>query len=222
MRSRADRQGWLWAFVDLLLCMVGLFVSLTVLNMLQINPAAKKAAVDMPGEFVLRMTWPDHAFDDIDMHVLLPTGKMVNFQSKDVDFATLDRDDLGLAGGDLYHKPGGEAVAVFKNMEITTLRAIVPGKYVVNLHVYRVSREVTYGGTQFIADPELPYKVHVELEKINPRVQTIVSTDVLMSEAGEQKTAFEFTVTEDGSVIDVKTDVDTPFIPTRPPIPETP
>ncbi len=212
---RAD--NWLWAFVDLLLCMVGLFAALFIVTMLQMNPiVAKRAGVDMPAEFVLKMSWPDHAFDDIDMHVLLPTGKIVNFNSHDVDFATLDRDDLGLAGSDLYTKPKGEPVAVFKNSEITTIRAIVPGTYTVNLHVFRVVRDVMWSGETYKADPVLPYKAHVSLEKLNPRVQTIVEVDVPLTELGEQKTAFEFTVKDDGSVVDVKTDADTPFIPTRP------
>lgn len=219
---RHDRQGWLWAFVDLLLCMVGLFAALFIVTMLQMNPVAKKAGVDMPAEFVLRMTWPDQAFDDIDMHLLLPTGKMVNFANKDVDFATLDRDDLGLAGSDLYVDPKGNSVAVFKNQEVTTIRALVPGKYVVNLHVYTVRNEFAYNGTAYQSKAPLPYKAHVSLEKMNPRVSTIVEVDVPLSEWGEQKTAFEFTVNEAGDVIKVDTEADTPFIPTRPALPEEP
>lgn len=213
---RRDRNGWLWAFVDLLLCMVGLFAALFIVTSLLVMPPAKKGTVDMPAEFVLKMSWPDKAFDDLDMHVMLPTGKVVNFSSKDVDFATLDRDDLGLAGSDLYVKPGGEPVVIYHNQEIITLRAIVPGRYVVNVHVYRAVNNVAYAGAALESTSPLPYKAHVSLEKLNPRVSTIVENDVLMSEAGEQKTAFEFTVTDAGDVIDVHTDADVPFIPTRP------
>lgn len=219
---RRDKSGWLWAFVDLLLCMVGLFVALFIVAMLQMNPATKRGTVDMPAEYVLRLTWPDKALDDIDMHLLLPNKKVVNFSTKDVDYATLDRDDLGLVASNDLYVVNGQLHTVFKNQEITTIRAIVPGTYVVNLHVYHASSMTMYAGEAIESAAKLPYKAHVTLERLNPHVTTLIEVDVPLSREGEQVTAFQFTVNADGSVTDVRTNVDVPFIPTRPSMIQTP
>ena len=204
------------AYVDLLLLMVGLFAVLMIVAWLQMSDA-KKSGISMPAEYVIRMTWPDDAYDDIDLHLLLPSGRQVNFQTKDVEYATLDRDDLGLAGSDLY-MVNGKPTAVFKNYEVITLRAIVPGSYAANVHVFsKRDGGVTYLGAYWPPKTVLPYPVHVSLERINPRVQMVVERDVTMTELGEQRTAFAFRIQDDGTVVDVDTSADLPFIPVKRP-----
>jgi len=124
----------------------------------------------------------------------------------------LDHDDLGTNGS---YQLNGQLKRVGSHLETITLRAIVPGTYVVNVHVYRINRTAPGdGGSAVESKPVLPYPVHVTLTKLNPRVDEVASVDVVMHELGEQRTAFAFTVLPNGfATVDYTTDI--PFIPLK-------
>lgn len=125
-----------------------------------------------------------------------------------MEHALLDHDDLGTNG--VYRDASGQMVKIREHKETITLRAIVPGTYVANAHVYRVNEaEDRAAGTT------LPFSATVRLVKLNPRVEELAVADVPLSHLGEQKTAFEFTIGPAGDVT-VDRDADVPFIPTTP------
>ena len=212
--KNSRHHDWQLPFIDMLLLMVALFVSLYIITLLQINPPEKKALVDMKAEFVITMTWPDKSFDDIDLHLFLPSQEMVNFSKKESRYVTLDRDDLGVMN-DRYNDESGEHL-IEKNQEILTIRAIVPGVYIVNVHAYREVKYWTLGETTVESTPALPYPVKVTLQKLNPQNKELISTIVTLAEIGEQKTAFSFKVDTNGNVSEINTNADIPFIPKRP------
>ena len=125
--------------------------------------------------------------------------------SRDVQGVTLDRDDLGRTN-DTYITADGKSHTIKANHETTAIRAVIPGQYIVNVQVYGVKyRDAEY-------NHELPYPVKVRLLKVNPMSKVLVQKEVLVEKAGQQVTAFSFTVKEDGSVVDIDTEEQVPFV----------
>lgn len=209
---KRKRPGFWLAWCDMLYGQLATFTFLFIVAFVVLRPEAKKQdGVELKAEYLITMTWPDGNLDDVDLHVRLPDGSMVNFRSKEVAYVMLDHDDRGINGQ--YTNAEGKVMLLRGHKEVATVRAIVPGTYVANVHIYRVND--SYLDQK--SDPVLPYAVQVTLTRLNPQVEDVASADVVMSEVGQQKTAFAFTVQEDGSV-QVDKDADVPFIPTAPPI----
>src|SRR5262249_12445696 len=147
--------------------------------------------------------------DDIDLHLLLPDGRRVYFRQREIEYVLLDHDDLGSNG--VYKAADGTVKRIPEHKEVISLRAVVPGTYVANVHVYSIAA----GSAQEPSDPKLPFPVKVTLTKLNPRVVEVAQTEVVMSRLGEQKTALQFAIDEQGAVA-VERDADVPFIPVDP------
>ena len=105
-----------------------------------INPVAKKSNVELNAEFIITMKWPKKAEDDVDLWVRDPLGNTAGFKSKDVGLMSLDRDDLGGAN-DTVIGADGKAIKVYNNEEHMTIRGIIPGEYIVNVHLYAKKAE---------------------------------------------------------------------------------
>src|ERR1700758_1778381 len=126
MRNRhSHHYGSPLAFIDMLLNIV---IAMSVLFMISYLTAKKvdepvKKGMDMKAEFVISLEWPGSSGDDIDLHLLLPSGKKVWYRNKDVGYATLERDDQG-SRTDFYVDADGNTIAVPSNKEIITIRAV--------------------------------------------------------------------------------------------------
>lgn len=196
------------AFLDMLFNMTLAFAFLFLMAFLLIRPPTEsQKSIQMKAEFILTLTWPDGSLDDQDLWLLLPNGKKLGYSRKDLGYATLDRDDRG-AFGNFFPDDKGAMQLIPSRREIITIRAIMPGRYVVNVHTY--SQANTWG--EFQSTTLMPYNTTVTLSKINPIVTDIIKKNVLVERVAEQVTAFAFTVDEEGRVISVETDVDEPFI----------
>ncbi len=192
----------------MIMAQLATFAALFILSAFLINPpVVKKEGIESKAEFLVTLTWPNGTFDDIDLHMLMPDGRMVNFRSRQQGYAMLDQDDMG-TNGTYVGTDGQQHILSGAHQEVITLRAIVPGTYTVNVHVYRVTKQ--WGVLD--SNPQLPYPVHITLVKINPMVNTVESVDVLLEKVGQQKTAFSFTVLENGEAT-VDNHADVPFIP---------
>jgi hypothetical protein len=208
-RRHARPYGFALSFQDMLMAMIAVYAFLFLTAYALIKPDEGKAGVPTKAEYLLTLEWPQASLDDIDLHLLLPDRSMVDFRSREVEHAMLDHDDIGTNG--VYRKPDGQMVRIGEHKETISLRAIVPGDYVANVHVYRVN-----DAADAPADtPRLPFTVKVRLMKLNPRVEEVAVADVPLERLGEQKTAFEFRIGETGEVSVDKT-ADVPFIPMLP------
>src|SRR5438477_637506 len=116
--------------------MAGFLFLLSLSILLIAPPVPIKSGVESKAEFLIKMTWPAGSFDDVDMHLLLPSGKHLHFRNKEVEYAMIDHDDLGTNG--IWWIDGKEQ-RVKGHEEVITLRALVPGTYVVNIHIFRVN-----------------------------------------------------------------------------------
>jgi hypothetical protein len=176
------------AFTDLLFNALLGFVVMFVLAFLLINPVARTGAVDPKAEFLITLTWPDGRPEDVDLYVEDPLANLVWFRQREAGLMHLDRDDLGQRN-DLIEAAGRRIVNPL-NQEIVSIRGIVPGEFVVNVHLYR---EHDGGGVP----------ATVKVEKLNPRVELVFYGTVMLVAQGDERTAVRFAVGTDGRVRDV-------------------
>ena len=96
-----------------------------------------------------------------------------------------DRDDRGLLNDTI--EINGEKVQNPLNQEVVTIRAVVPGEYIVNIHYYATKTEQ-------------PVDVNVKVEKVNPQLEVIYYGTITLEKKGVEKTATRFNISQDGRV----------------------
>ena len=176
------------AFTDLLFNALLGFVVMFVLAFLLINPIARTGAIDAKAEFLVTLSWPDGRREDVDLYVEDPAGNLVWFRAREAGLMHLDRDDLGRSNDVI--EVGGQEISNPLNQEVVSVRGILPGEYVVNVHLYR-------------ARGEEPVPATVKVEKLNPKVELVFYGTVDLLRQGEEQTAVRFTVAPDGRVPEV-------------------
>jgi len=83
---KRKRPGFFLAWVDMLYGQMAGFLFLFVLSVMLINPPqASKPSINMNAEFMIKMSWPDDNFDDVDLHMLLPSGRHLHFRNREVE-----------------------------------------------------------------------------------------------------------------------------------------
>ena len=175
------------SFLDILFNTLVGFVLLFIIAFLLISPVKKKKEIEQKAEYVISVTWPGHISDDVDSWLEDPTGKIMFFSKRETGLMHLDRDDLGTIN-DTQFVPGIGLVNYPHNREITTIRGIMPGEYVFNVHLYRKRS----GGD--------PIPVTVILEKLNPHVKLLYAKTVVLTNFWEEKTVIRFVLDVDGEV----------------------
>ena len=173
------------AFLDLLFNTLLCFAALFSLAFILINPSKKNKTVDAKAEFIITVIWPSDMDDDVDTYVEDPEGNLIAFNRREQGLMHLDRDDTGLSFDTISTSFG--LVEYKENREMVTIRGYIPGEYVVNVHMY-TKRE----------NAETP--VTIILEKINP-YKVVTGRNVVLKVKGDEKTAFRFTVDDEGKVI---------------------
>ena len=173
-------------FTDLLFNTLLGFVLLFFVAILFVNPDQDSAKIEIDAEFVITVTWPEGNPDDIDTWVKDPAGNLVWFRNKDVGLVHLDRDDRGTV--DDTQRVGGETVTNPLNQEIVAIRRFLPGEYTVNLHYYE-------------SRTDRPVSAAVRVAKVRPVYKVLFYGDVLLGEKGSERTAVNFILAQDGSVV---------------------
>ncbi|MEE9552462.1 MAG: hypothetical protein V3V89_05395 [Gammaproteobacteria bacterium] len=172
-------------FTDLLFNALLGFTFLFLVAIMFMNPEAKSGMIDPKAEYIITITWEDFSPDDIDTWVEDPDGQVIWFRNPEAGLLHLDRDDRGLLNDTITIN--GEEVQNPLNQEVVTIRGIVKGEYVVNLHYYA-------------SETQKPVKVNVRLVKVNPALEIIYYGTVSLDKAGEEKTAFRFIIGRDGKI----------------------
>ncbi len=180
-------------FTDLLFNALLGFTFLFLVAIMFMNPEAKTGIIDPKAEYIITVTWEDFSPDDIDTWIEDPDGNVVNFQNSEAGLIHLDRDDRGMLNDTI--SISGKEVENPLNQEIVTIRGVVKGEYVVNLHYYQ-------------SETSKPVKVNVRLAKVNPALE-VVYYGVVMLEEHEERTAFRFKITNTGEISGVN------FIPKK-------
>lgn len=196
MKAKYTKYGSNLAFLDFLFNCFLSTMFLFLMALLLVQPPTKKLdGIQMKAEYIITLSWPNGSMDDVDLWLKVPDGRYVFFRNRDINIAMLDRDDLG-GISNIYVNSKGEKKLIDYHQEIITIRAIVPGTYVVNTHVYRVNK--SFAGVDSATN--LPYPITITLTKVNPRVVEVASRTITMTRWNEEQTAFSFEVLEDGEI----------------------
>jgi hypothetical protein len=158
------------------------------LALLAMNPEAKEGKVEAKAEFIINIGWPDNHPDDIDLYAEDPLGNIVWYHTREAGFMTLDRDDRGAANNTVT--VDGRRISSPIRQETISIRGIIPGEYMVNVHYFLATR----GG---------PVPTAVKIEKINPIVEVVSYDTITLDRMGEEKTAARFKLAANGNVVEV-------------------
>ena len=188
------------SFVDLLFNVFLGFVALFFIALLMINPVSKKKSIELKAEFIIKVTWSEDTKDDVDTYLEDPAGNVLFYNARDVGLMHLDRDDLG-SRNDTVTLPDGEVISLKENREIVTVRGVIKGEYVLNVHLFNKN------SSHSDEDPNsnevfAPVEVNVEILKLNP-YKVISIKKLSLVKSGDELTVLRFTLDEKGKVIEV-------------------
>lgn len=183
--SNSRRRGESDPFTDLLFNALLGFTFLFLVAIMFMNPVAKKGIIDPKAEYIITINWKDMSPDDVDLYVEDPNGSLVWFRNREAGLVHLDRDDRGIVNDTI--NINGEEIQNPLNQEVVTIRGVVPGEYVVNVHYYA-------------SETGLPVSVTVKVSKVNPALEIVYYGDVTLDKKGEEKTAVRFNIGKDGKV----------------------
>ncbi len=172
-------------FTDLLFNALLGFTFLFLVAIMFMNPEAKSGIIDPKAEYIITITWEDDSPDDVDVWVEDPEGQILWFRTPEAGLLHLDRDDRGLVNDTITI--AGEEVQNPLNQEVVTLRGVVKGEYIVNLHYYA-------------SETGTPVDVNVRLVKVNPKLEVVYYGTVNLEKRGDEKTAVRFKIGGDGDV----------------------
>ncbi len=175
-------------FTDLLFNALLGFTFLFLVAIMFMNPIAKKGIIDPKAEYIITVTWPDDNPDDIDTWVEDPNGNLIWFRRKEAGLIHLDRDDRGTLNDTI--DINGELIQNPLNQEIVTIRGVVPGEYVVNLHYYA-------------SETGQPVKVSVKVAKVNPALEILYYDHITMEKQGAEHTAVRFVIEPEGKMTNI-------------------
>lgn len=178
-------KKYAFSYIDYLLFLAITVLVLFILMVIQVQQQAKGNRVDK-AEYIIEMEWEDGSKNDIDLWVANPTGQISMFLQKDIGLLTLDRDDLGRENNTVVDIHGN-VVENKMRREVTSIRAVMPGKYVVNGLLYS-SRE------------NAVTKVTVKVRRLNPYVEIHESSHVF-TKLKEEHTFVQFELNQAGDVI---------------------
>lgn len=189
-KKRISRYTEGVTFLDILLNMTCLFIFLFIMTLMHMNDEKKEDKnAEAKAEYLITVTWPKGCVADIDSYLQDPYENVVFFQTREKGLMHLDRDDLGNRN-DTYTLPDGTKVEYEENREVITIRGIVPGEYICNVHAYSM-----HGNKD-------PVEVTVKIEKMNPKVKVVFIKKVTLEQVGHEITVTRFLLDEKGDIVE--------------------
>jgi len=182
--------GMIDPFTDLLFNVLLIFTFLFMIALIFLNPPSLGGNVELKAEYIITVRWPDLSEDDVDTWVQDPNGHKVWFRNSEAGFMHLDRDDRGLSNDTIM--VDNKEVANPLNQEVVTLRKLIPGEYIVNLHYYQ-------------SNSRKPVTAEVSVSRVNPLLEIVFYGKVLLEQTNDERTAVRFNVNADGSVGEINT-----------------
>jgi hypothetical protein len=175
-----DEGGSDTVFRDVILLALSGFVAV-VLLLPHLHPTLEAKESPPPGNVVIELHWPAEIDADIDLWVEAPGDRPVGYSNKGGRLFNLLRDDLGRFL-DITNI----------NYEVAYSRGVIAGEYIVNFHLYRHSPRLI----------PVPITIVASVKKNQTdRLRRIATTKLEMTYAGEEKTAFRFSMDKDGRMV---------------------
>ena len=153
-----------------------------------LRPSDDAGKIEIEAEYVVTVTWPDNSPDDIDTWTQDPKGNITWYRNRSAGLVHLDRDDRGMLNDTMI--VSGREVSNPLNQEVTAIRGMIPGEYIVNIHYYETETNAAV-------------PVSVKVARVNPVYTVAYYGTTTLTRKGEEKTAVRFTLAADGSISDV-------------------
>jgi hypothetical protein len=173
-------------FTDLLFNALLGFTLLFFISILFMNPIAKLGNINYKAEYIITVSWPQNQPDDIDLWVEDPHGERVSYLQKEAGWLHLDRDDQGNLNDTVMID--GRKVVHPINQEVVTIRGILSGEYVVNLHYYQ-------------SQSNTPVKANIKVEKVNPILRLVYIGEMTLDKVDDEKTVLRFELDNNGEIV---------------------
>ncbi len=175
--------------LDVLWNMLIFFIFMWVIQVVKPEEKQKKQ-VEIKAEFIIAVEWPVGNNDDVDVYLEDPVGNLIFYQKKDAGLMHMDRDDLGSVNDRIKTDQGW--VEYHENKELITIRGIIPGEYILNVHM-------------FSKRDKNPIIVTITMTKLNPHSIVFLKTVELVTH-GDEKTVARFTMDGKGKVVSLSED----------------
>ena len=179
------KRGSTDPFTDLLFNALLGFTYLFLIAVMFMNPVAETGVIEAKAEYIIALNWPDNDPNDIDIWVEDPVGNIIWFKNREAGLVHLDRDDRGNIN-DLI-KFNEQQVSNPLNQELVTVRGVVPGEYVVNIHYYETVTNT-------------PVDVSVKISRVNPTLEVAYYGKMTLEKKGVEKTAVRFHISNQGNI----------------------
>ena len=150
----------------------------------------KKQNVEIDAEFIIAVEWPVGNNDDVDAYLEDPIGNLIYYQKKDAGLMHMDRDDLGRANDRIKTNEGW--IEYPENKELITIRGIIPGEYILNIHMFNKRDKG-------------PITVVITMTKLKPHSFVFRKT-LILEKHGDEKTVARFTINSDGMIENISDD----------------
>jgi hypothetical protein len=170
-------------FRDVILLALAGFVAMVVLLLPHLNPPGAKTSdtIDVPGNVMVEIRWPDELDTDVDLWVKAPGDVPVGYSNKGGRYFNLLRDDLGHRGD-----------ATLMNYEIAFSRGIPAGEYTVNVHLYRNPAAVL----------PVPVTAVVSVKKTpQDSARQILAARIELEREGQELTVFRFSLDDAADLV---------------------
>lgn len=194
------------SWIDMLWAMLLAVTALFILTYIQVNTSKAAQNTHTVDHIQVVMTWPDHSANDIDLWVRTPEHDAIGYRRRENTYVYLERDDLGQIN-DCTVLSETNIKCVYSNEEITGLRERREGLYVVNVQFYAVHPDMITHESNFGPEP-----VTVKLVDIDNGYKVLASQVVTLAHEGEEATAFSFNIEPDGTIDNIDTTTQVPFI----------
>jgi len=188
MKASRHRHQLSDPFTDLLFNTLLGFTLLFFISILFMNPIAKLGNINYKAEYIITVIWPEDQPDDIDLWVQDPYQETVSYLRKEAGWLNLDRDDRGDLNDTVMIN--GEKVVHPINQEVVTIRGIISGEYIVNLHYYE-------------SQSKQPVRANVKIEKVNPVLRLVFIDQLVLERVDDEKTVLRFELDGNGEIVGI-------------------
>jgi hypothetical protein len=188
MKAPRHRHQLSDPFTDLLFNTLLGFTLLFFISILFMNPIAKLGNINYKAEYIITVIWPEDQPDDIDLWVQDPYQETVSYLRKEAGWLNLDRDDRGDLNDTVMIN--GEKVVHPINQEVVTIRGIISGEYIVNLHYYE-------------SQSKQPVRANVKIEKVNPVLRLVFIDQLVLERVDDEKTVLRFELDGNGEIVGI-------------------
>jgi hypothetical protein len=186
-------------YIDLLINLLNGSFTLFILAGLLISATPKaNEGIVKNAEMVITINWNKDINCDVDLWVRDGQKNLVSYSEREVGVMNLERDDKG-ARDDTFTYPDGTKLENPSNQEFVTIRGIIPGDYIANVHLFSCENPAKPGTTLAAGDP---FEIDVEATviKLNPFYKEVIKKTVKFSKTWEDKPILRFTLDPKGNI----------------------